>query len=52
MIGNRIDANVEIEADDFGGSSLDRCGGLGRVQQLFGAERPNLIEALNRELAA
>lgn len=36
MTGNRIDANLEIESDDFGCSSLDRCGGLGRVNQLFG----------------
>ena len=52
MIGDRIDANLEIEADDFGYAPLDRRGGLGRVYQLFGAELPKVIEALNKELAA
>jgi hypothetical protein len=52
MIGDRIDAYLEIEADDFGCSSLDRCGGLRKVYQLFGEERPKMIEVLNRELAA
>ena len=27
-------------------------GGMGRVHQLFGAELPKVLEAMNRELAA
>lgn len=52
MIGYRIDANLQIEADDFGWASLDRCGTVGRVNQLFGAELTKVIEASNRQLAA
>ena len=48
MIGDRIDANLEIEAGDFGYAPLDRRGGLGRGA---GAELTKVIEALNKELA-
>jgi type I restriction enzyme, R subunit len=52
MIGDRIDANLEIEADDFGYAPFDERWGLGRVDQLFGTEMPEGIEALYKELAA
>ena len=32
--------------------SFNQRGGLGKVHQLFGAELPTVIEALNKELAA
>jgi type I restriction enzyme R subunit len=31
---------------------FNQRGGLGKVHQLFGAELPKVIEAMNRELAA
>jgi type I restriction enzyme, R subunit len=50
MIGDRIDANLEIEAAAFGYAPLDRRSELGKVYQLFGAELPKVIEELNKEL--
>ena len=38
--------------DDFECAPFDQRGGLGKVYQLFGAELPRVIEALNRECAA
>ena len=52
MIGDRIDANLDIEPDAFGCAPLDQRGALGQVHQLFGVELPKAIEALNRELVA
>jgi hypothetical protein len=48
MIGDRIDANLEIEAEDSGCAPFDRCGTLGRMNQLFGAE----LTKVDRELVA
>jgi len=47
-----IASNRGIEAEDFDYAPFDQCGGLGRVHQLFGAELPNVIDELNRELVA
>ena len=52
MIGDCIDANLEIEADDFDCAALDQRGGPGSVYRPFGAELPKVIEALDKELAA
>ncbi len=51
-MAEHIASNLGIEADDFGYAPFDQHGGLGKVHQLFGAELPVLIEALNKELAA
>ena len=51
-MAEHIASNLGIEADDFGYAPFDQRGGLGRVHQLFGAELPKVIEALNKELAA
>jgi type I restriction enzyme R subunit len=52
MIRDHIAANLGIEIDDFEYAPFNNEGGLGKVHQLFGAELPKVIEALNRELAA
>ncbi len=52
MIRDHIAANLGIEMDDFELAPFDTQGGLGKVHQLFGAELPQVIEELNRELAA
>ena len=51
-MAEHIASNLGIEADDFGYAPFDQRGGLGKVHQLFGAELPRVIEALNKELAA
>jgi type I restriction enzyme R subunit len=51
-MAEHIASNLGIEADDFDLSPFDQRGGLGRVHQLFGAELPKVIDALNRELVA
>ena len=51
-MAEHIASNLGIEADDFGYAPFDQRGGVGRVHQLFGAELPKVIEALNKELAA
>ena len=51
-MAEHIASNLGIEADDFGYAPFDQRGGLGKVHQLFGAELPKLVEALNKELAA
>lgn len=38
--------------DDFELSPFAQEGGIGKVYQLFGAELPTVLEALNKELAA
>jgi type I restriction enzyme R subunit len=38
--------------NDFEYAPFNTEGGLGKVHQLFGAELPTVIEAMNRELAA
>jgi len=52
MIRDHIAANLGIEPDDFELAPFAREGGLGKVHQLFGAELPKVLEALNMELAA
>jgi type I restriction enzyme, R subunit len=52
MIQKHMNANHGIEAEDFELPPFNQPGGLGKVHQLFGAELPKVIEAMNRELAA
>ncbi len=52
MIRDHIAANLGIVTDDFEYSPFAQEGGMGRVHQLFGAELPKVLEAMNRELAA
>jgi type I restriction enzyme, R subunit len=52
MIRDHIAANLGIEPDDFEYSPFAQDGGIGKVHQLFGAELPKVLEAMNRELAA
>ena len=52
MIRDHIAANLGIEPDDFDYSPFAQEGGIGKVHQLFGAELPKVLEAMNRELAA
>ncbi len=52
VIRDHIAANLGIEIDDFEYAPFSQEGGLGKVHQLFGAELPKVIEALNREVAA
>ena len=51
-IRDPVAASLGIEIDDFDLPPFGQQGGLGRVHQLFGAELPNVLEALNRELVA
>jgi type I restriction enzyme R subunit len=51
-MAEHIASNLGIEAEDFGYAPFDQRGGLGRVHQLFGAELPEVIDELNRELVA
>ncbi|MGI9153687.1 MAG: type I restriction-modification enzyme R subunit C-terminal domain-containing protein, partial [Rubrivivax sp.] len=51
-MAEHIASNLGIEAEDFGYAPFDQRGGLGRVHQLFGAELPEVLEELNRELVA
>jgi type I restriction enzyme R subunit len=51
-MAEHIASNLGIEAEDFGYAPFDQRGGLGRVHQLFGAELPQVIDELNRELVA
>ena len=52
MIRDHIAANLGIVPDDFEYSPFAQEGGIGKVYQLFGAELPTVLEAMNRELAA
>jgi type I restriction enzyme R subunit len=52
MIRDHIAANLGIALDDFDYAPFNKAGGLGRVHQLFGEKLPQVIETLNRELAA
>jgi type I restriction enzyme R subunit len=52
MIRDHIAANLGIVPDDFEYSPFAQEGGIGKVHQLFGAELPKVLEAMNRELAA
>ena len=50
MTRDRVATDFGI--DDFECAPIDQRGGLGKVNQLLGAELPRVIEALNKELAA
>jgi type I restriction enzyme, R subunit len=52
MIRDHIAANLGINIEDFSYAPFEQEGGLGKVHQLFGTELPQVIETLNRELAA
>ncbi|MDP3795428.1 MAG: type I restriction-modification enzyme R subunit C-terminal domain-containing protein [bacterium] len=52
MIREHIAGNLTIVPDDFEYSPFAQEGGIGKVHQLFGAELPKVLEAMNRELAA
>jgi type I restriction enzyme R subunit len=52
MIRDHIAANLGIHIEDFSYAPFEQEGGLGKVHQLFGAELLQVIETLNRELAA
>jgi type I restriction enzyme R subunit len=51
-MAEHIASNLGIEGDDFESVPFNQRGGLGKVHELFGAELPKVIEALNKELAA
>jgi type I restriction enzyme R subunit len=51
-MAEHIASNLVIESEDFGYAPFDQRGGLGRVHQLFGSELPQVMDELNRELAA
>lgn len=52
MIRDPIAANLRLNIEDFSYVPFEQEGGLAKVYQLFGAELSQLIETLNRELAA
>ena len=52
MIRDHIAANLGIEAEDFELSPFAQEGGTGRVHQLFGAELPRVLVAINEALVA
>jgi type I restriction enzyme R subunit len=51
-MAEHIASNLGLEAEDFELPPFNQRGGLGKVHQLFGAELPKVIEAMNRELVA
>ncbi|MGQ0656801.1 MAG: type I restriction endonuclease subunit R [Chromatiales bacterium] len=51
-MAEHIASNLGLEAEDFELPPFTQRGGLGKVHQLFGAELPRVIEAMNKELAA
>ncbi len=51
-MAEHIASNLGVAAEDFELPPFNQRGGLGKVHQLFGAELPKVIEAMNRELAA
>jgi type I restriction enzyme R subunit len=51
-MAEHVASNLGLEADDFELPPFNQRGGLGKVHQLFGAELPKVIEAMNRELVA
>jgi type I restriction enzyme R subunit len=52
MIRDHIASNLGIDVEDFEYTPFAQEGGIGKVHQLFGAELPKVLEALNKELAA
>ena len=51
-MAEHIASNLGLEAEDFELPPFNQRGGLGKVHQLFGAELPKMIDAINRECAA
>jgi type I restriction enzyme, R subunit len=51
-MAEHIASNLGVSTDDFELPPFSQRGGLGKVHQIFGAELPTMIEAMNRELAA
>jgi type I restriction enzyme R subunit len=52
LIRDHIADDLGIDSDDFELLPFAREGGTGKLRKLFGAELPNVIEALNKELEA
>ena len=52
MIKDHIAGNLSIEPDDFEYAPFSQEGGLGKVYEMFGDELNNLLDELNRTLAA
>lgn len=51
-MAEHIASSLGLEAQDFELPPFNQRGGLGKVHQLFGAELPKVLEAMNKELAA
>ncbi len=51
-IRDHIAKSLRIEEDDFEYAPFNQIGGLGRVHDLFGERLPEIMEELNRRLAA
>lgn len=51
-MAEHIASNLDLSAEDFELPPFNQRGGLGKVHQLFGAELPKVIEAMNGALAA
>ena len=53
MNGMKLQKQIVIHKQIAGKlSPFAQQGGMGKVHQLFGAELPKVLEAMNRELAA
>ena len=52
MIRDHIVGSVQIDRDDFELSPFTEHGGLGRVYQVFGKDLFELLDELNKVLAA
>jgi type I restriction enzyme R subunit len=52
LIRDHIAGNFDIESNDFESSPFKEHGGLGKVYQVFGGELDQLIDEMNRVLAA
>lgn len=52
MIRDHIAGNLSIETDDFEYAPFSQEGGLGKVFQLFGEEVNDILDELNKALAA
>jgi len=52
LIRDTIASSMTIETEDFEGSPFFQKGGLGKANQLFGADLPKLLQDLNERLVA
>ena len=52
MIRDHIAANLGVAMDDFDYAPFAERGGRGRAVRVFGAETQQVLDELNRELAA